>query len=206
VGGIAGQLYLIGLDNCSNTGSTVKATGYTIVDGEKGAFAGGFVGYGYLASNCTNEAEVLSTGDGSYVGGIMGFTDPFIISSMANLKNNAKISGNRYVGGLLGYVNISTTTNDSVTFSQFENTAEVSGKGDYVGGVIGYFSGSAFSSSGLTLNAMDFISTGLVSGKANTGMLFGYGETDSTKSAIVDAVYSGNAGQLKNITVTKAAS
>ena len=65
VGCIAGRLVYVTVDNCSNAGSTLSATNYITESEAKFAFVGGFVGRGYLVSNCTNTVSINYRSDGT---------------------------------------------------------------------------------------------------------------------------------------------
>lgn len=213
VGCLAGQLKYITVEDCSNAGSTLTATAHTTIDGEKYAYVGGFVGYGYLANNCTNEVEISYSGTGRYVGGILGYTDASEAQSMTGLKNVANISGYNYVGGIIGgYVNgCNRSADQAVTLSQFENTATIFGKSDYVGGIVGYLSfDNGYGN--LILYATEMKNSGNVSGIVYVGGVFGYAKSDALTSYMQDcssaAAISGEAyvgciaGQAKYIVVT----
>ena len=211
VGCIAGQIKYMILDNCSNAGSELTANGYTTVDGEKYAYVGGYAGYGYLANNCVNEVEISYTGTGSYVGGIIGYSDATGSYSMTGLKNNASILGYSYVGGIFGGVHNSSGSysDQTVELTKLENTAAVEGQSDYVGGIAGYW--YQYSNDNSILNATDLKNTGAVTGKKFVGGHFGYAETNATTSLLRDSSnnskISGNcyvgciAGQLKYVTI-----
>ena len=204
VGCIAGQLKYVTIDNCTNDGSMLSAHGHVTVDGKQYAYVGGYVGYGYLANNCVNEVEISYTGTGSYVGGIIGYSDATGSYSMTGLKNNASILGYSYVGGIFGGVHNSSGSysDQTVELTKLENTAAVEGQSDYVGGIAGYWYQNCNDDS--TLYASECNNSGTVSGGAYVGGLFGYAETDSKNSVIMNSTSSsGNiAGELKNISVS----
>lgn len=211
VGCIAGRLVAVAVDNCTNDGSSINATKYITELDTKFAYLGGFVGRGYLVSNCTNKVNINYGSDGRYVGGIMGYTDASGSTSMSNLKNEASIKGKDYVGGIIGSWNVSTRkySNYTVNIDSFDNTGSVAGTGDYVGGLFGhmYFNeGNSY-----TVFMTELHNSANISGKAYVGGLIGYGETDSDKSSVKDSsasgVVSGSsnygkiAGKLENITI-----
>lgn len=191
-GCIAGKLGSIKIDGCSNEGSSLAATKYITDAGEKYAYVGGYVGRGYLISNCTNAVEINYISDGKYVGGIMGYTDAAGSTEMQNLKNTANISGSGYVGGIIGAQSVSTRnySNYTVTLERFENTGDIAGSGDYVGGVYGYMGFNEGSS--YTVYVSEFNNIGDVSGKTYVGGLFGYAVTDNNASYIKDSVNKSN--------------
>ena len=203
VGCIGGRLKYIGVNFCENEGSTLTATGHANIDGEKYAYVGGFVGFGYIANNCTNEVTIDYTGSGRYVGGVIGFTNAEGDYSMTDLKNNADISGYNFVGGVIGGLYNYTNSSNTVYLSDFENTATVQSKGNYAGGIVAYLYQNVDYSSSSTLYASDFVNTGTVSGGSNVGGIFGYARTDSKESTLTDAETSSGkiAGVLEGITI-----
>lgn len=187
VGCIAGKLVRVSVKNCSNEGSTIDATGHITIEGEKYAYLGGIVGYGYIANNCENKATINYSGTGRYVGGIMGYANAGGELTMSGLKNSANISGYSYVGGIFGrYQNVTKESREvPLTLSQFENTATVSGKSDFVGGIAGQVElNNEYGS--LILYATNMKNSGAVSGVTYTGGLFGYAISDSTSSYMQD--------------------
>ena len=204
VGCISGELKKVSISDCTNIGSELNATGHVTIDGVKYAYVGGYVGYGYIANNCTNEVAINYTGSGRYIGGIMGYTGVQVTCTMTDLKNNASISGDSYVGGIIGgsICDSGSTANRTIEFSNFENTATIKGKGNYVGGIVGYFYHDGYLST-VTLYASDLNNSGSVSGSSYVGGIFGYAKTDSTNSTIMDSSSTSNgiAGKLENIAV-----
>ena len=210
-GCIAGRLIYVVVDNCSNEGSTLEATKYITDSGEKYVFVGGYVGRGYLAKNCTNTVSINYTSDGRYAGGILGYTDATGSTSMENLKNTASITGQEYVGGIIGAW--SAVTKDysyyTVNLNDFANEGTIKGRGDYVGGIVGYLCFDERYS--YTLYITEFKNTGKIMGVSYVGGLIGYGETDSDKSSVMDSSASGTvsgssnygkiAGKLEKITI-----
>ena len=87
--------------------------------------------FGYL-ENGTVKDILLSDADvrgDNYVGGIVGYKD---ISSVSGCYNTGSVSGTgNYVGGLVGY-------NDAGSVSGCYNTGSVGGTGNFVGGIVGY--------------------------------------------------------------------
>ena len=181
------------MDNCSNEGSTLEATKYITDSGEKYAYVGGYVGKGYLISNCTNTVNINYTSDGKYVGGIIGYTSATGTISIENLKNSANITGNEYVGGIIGYWNgVSSGYNKySLQLEGFENSGSIESTGNYCGGIIGYMKFTVSNDSYL-VKIIEFKNTGDIIGKTYVGGLIGYGESDSSESYIKDYIISGN--------------
>ncbi len=188
VGCIAGHAGNININDCTNEGSTLTATGQFTEDGNKYAYVGGFAGYAFCANNCTNEVAINYTGNGYYVGGIIGCTKNAGSYSMSDLKNNAPISGYAYVGGIYGCIlNRSDSYKDfTVEINNFENTAKIYGSSQYVGGIIGYFEASSAGNDTITLYGSELVNSGSVSGVSNVGQLFGSVSTDSGNSSLSD--------------------
>lgn len=219
VGCIAGNLDLIALDNCSNEGSSLTATGYTTGynnDSIKYACVGGYVGWGYIVNNCTNTVAIDYKGGGKYVGGIAGCLSGFTLeeTTMENLQNKADITGASYTGGLIGEIKITQNVTElKFTFLDFSNEGNVSGT-DYVGGLIGqlYLDDDNQYSDNIYEAKMDTLSnTGKITGKNYVGGILGYGKTTSTKSIMTDITADGAVsgksnynkvnGKVENITV-----
>ena len=195
VGTIVGKTSKVCIDSCTNDGSTLTATGYEIVDNVKYAYVGGFVGYGYLVNNCTNTVAIDYKSDGRYVGGIAGYINTSGSYSMNSLTNTANISGADYVGGIFGGLRNATDSYDdyAVNLTDFSNSGNIRGTGEYVGGIIGYlYAVNSYSSSRITsVYATKMTNTGSVSGKRYVGGIFGYAKTDSGKSSVIDVVATG---------------
>lgn len=118
--------------------TNIKATGQTnnnIIAGK--GYVGGFAGYSGIIENAINNGEIVSTtaiiesgNSRSYVGGIAGYCTGII-----SCTNNAdiKITDGSYVGGLVGYLNISANGRADNNI----NNGEIEGK-IQVGGIAGY--------------------------------------------------------------------
>ena len=213
VGCIAGKLDNVKIESCSNENSDLIATKYRIDSGVKYAYVGGYVGYGYLVTDCANSVAISYTAEGRFVGGIAGYIDHPSSCEMQNLINTADISGADYVGGIFGGINSNSSNYGNtytVTFTEFENSGNVTGTGEYVGGLIGY---GYFKkgSGGLVIYIFDSKNSGDVQGQMYVGGLVGYAYSDSTQSSIMDSTSTGRvtgesafddiAGKLENITI-----
>lgn len=131
VGGVAGQLNHVVVRDNDNTGSTVTATGYALENGtQHNVYLGGYVGWGYSISGCTNAVPLTYSGDGSFIGGIMGYCT----GGASACTNSAAITAttSSYVAGIIGYA----CAGGGWTYSSLENTGDVTGV-DYVGGILG---------------------------------------------------------------------
>ena len=92
------------------------------------SLVGGVVGRNYgTVENCVNNAAV--TGSGGYVGGIVGYNNGSGCT-VANCTNTGTVTGDRQVGGVVGY------NYSDATVTNCFNTATVSGRSS-VGGVVG---------------------------------------------------------------------
>ena len=125
VGGIVGSGATVTITNCYNTGS-VSGTG---------DYVGGIVGHCiYITAtitNCYNTGSVSGTGD--YVGGIVGHIDDGNGATITNCYNTGSVSGDYYVGGIVGYVY------ETAKITDCYNEGSVSGSSGYgVGGIVGY--------------------------------------------------------------------
>ena len=198
IGCIAGSSIDVTINNCSNTGSTLKANGYLSEAGNKAAYVGGFVGKGQFANNCTNEVDIIYTAGGDYVGGVIGYISvSYRNVSMTNLANKANISGNKYVGGIIGYMYNSYGSSSATTqLDKFTNSGKVTGSGDYVGGTIGYIYAKTM------LYISDFKNTGAVNGKNLVGGVVGYvsGYSGSYIQSS-NSSYEGIVGKAENIEI-----
>lgn len=189
VGCIAGATEKYYIVDCNNRNSILNATGHYIDNGTKYAYVGGIVGYGICLEDCTNEIDIMYTGQGIYVGGLMGYLDlqPAVRSEsgnydtaeayIKNLVNNGDVKGYSYVGGIIGgttYYWDNGCYHVTATFEAIQNSGNISAGADYVGGIAGYLSGDVGGVGGsLSWCIYDSNNQGSVSGNANVGGLFG---------------------------------
>ncbi|MBR1867113.1 MAG: hypothetical protein IJ800_00830 [Clostridia bacterium] len=171
IGGLAGRLNNIIVDNCKNDGTHIKVTGYYADGNEYYAYTGGYVGSGFVVKNCDNAVEINYTSIGGRIGGIIGCASGDIINcsntanitaeqskrvggvigesvlsgsgSLTNLSNSGKIKGNNCVGGIIGrfYDTIYSSSQYTVNLNRLTNVGEIVG-GNYVGGIAGYLYGT----------------------------------------------------------------
>ena len=206
VGCIAGKLVYISIDDCVNEDSKLTVTRYAISDSIKYAFAGGFVGYGYGASNCTNKVSINYTAGGECVGGIMGFTGGvgcFAGQKLTfdNLINDAAITGTDYVGGIIGAVSLVCDDwyyTNTYNFIEMKNTGSITGTGKYTGGIFGYvYINTDGGNSWVYIT--DPMNSGNITGNDYVGGILGYLDKntnssfhgDANQSAIIDPVSTG---------------
>ncbi len=218
VGGLAGKLEWITLENCSNEGTTITATKYLLSDSIYYSYVGGYVGHGYTVTGCTNASAITLTQKGQLVGGIAGYLTGGMsncsntanikapscdyvgglagrvyataLNSYSTLTNTGDISGAKYTGGLMGDFYIIGPNTQTQRFDGFVNSGDVSG-GDYTGGISGYFHSAANSSSVWTGIVDGAKNTGAITGGAYVGGLFGYGYTDTYETKLLECASSG---------------
>ena len=110
--------------------------------------------FGRVSGTVQNLSVSGSVSGNNYVGGVVGYNSGIV----TNCYNTGEVSGN-YVGGVVGYSSGDSSASASVT--NCYNTGSVSGS--YVGGVVGYSSGG-FSASASVTNCYN---TGTVTGSGN---------------------------------------
>ena len=170
IGCIAGEATNILIDNCKNTGSVIVSKGYTLIDGTKYSFVGGFVGKGSRAANCVNEVEIDCTSGGYCVGGILGSADMSCgDNTLSSLENKASVEGTGYVGGIVGYIDVKLSL---VTFNSLVNAGAIASTGDYAGGIVGYCRNNLYW--GHELSGVDCTNKENVKGSGFVGGIFGY--------------------------------
>ncbi len=97
------------------------------------------------------------TSNGDYVAGLVGFIsgDSKSPLSISGCQSSAKVNGNHYVGGLIGYA-------DNVALSNCSNSGAVTGSRS-VGGVLGYVYGGSLET---------VSNTGIITGTAECGGIY----------------------------------
>ena len=127
----------------------------------------GYLGAGGAIKNLAVSGDVSS--DKESVGGIVGQSDG---QAIENCSFSGRVSGNRFVGGIVGSSSLSSSSSHIITSCY--NAGRISGEG-YVGGVVGY------SSSSITF----CYNTGTVSGTSTAaGGIAGFSSPNSTDSFI----------------------
>ena len=140
---VAGEAYQV--SNCVTNGSVESTSGRTYVAGvvaagyivsecvnyasiSGGTDTGGITGSAsYIVSGCVNEGTITSIG--SYVGGIIGYTNA---GYLYNCRNTADITANgTYVGGITGYNRQGSKVGNCI------NSGNVSSGQGKVGGISG---------------------------------------------------------------------
>lgn len=134
--GGGGIVYALGsgaIRNCANHGD-VSST-YS-----SGGVVGSIMGWDVTIENCYNTGDISSTG--SYAGGIVG--DTGYNQRILNCYNTGRVSGNQYVGGLVGDLRGGTTGSAQyqgpATLTNGYNVGEVTGTGssmDHVANIAG---------------------------------------------------------------------
>ena len=146
IGGFAGEFNGIVI-NCVNEGDVYGKNFVGGIIADKGQCMGNCI-----VRNCTFSGKVVATGD--YVGGISGAAyggtnfgfasapnTPCI--TIQNCISNGEISGNNYVGGILGaepgVVQCWDTVKACITDNLFVGKIKATGSNPYIGGIVGYF-------------------------------------------------------------------
>ena len=146
IGGFAGEFNGIVI-NCVNEGDVYGKNFVGGIIADKGQCMGNCI-----VRNCTFSGKVVATGD--YVGGISGAAyggtnfgfasapnTPCI--TIQNCISNGEISGNNYVGGILGaepgVVQCWDTIKACITDNLFVGKIKATGSNPYIGGIVGYF-------------------------------------------------------------------
>lgn len=168
IGGIAGELVNILVDNCKNDGTQIVVSDVDIDDqGNPISYVGGYAGKGYTFNNLTNDADIMALG--RYVGGIVGYAS----GSITECTNNQDVySQNDYVGGIAGYVN------GAYNFEKNTNNGDINGR-DYVGGNFGYIVSEYSSAYDAIYNELKNL--GDVTGRNYVAGIAGYVKHDPSK-------------------------
>ncbi len=182
VGGFAGE-GTVSFNGCSNSGSTVTATGYHTVEANFYAYLGGYIGNGtcYTISDCENTVSLNYTEKGMFVGGFGGKVSPGGGNrTYSNVTNSASIKGFSHVGGLFGefyYSGSYSSGTSTVTMSNIYNSGDVVAQSNYAGGILGnlYLNDTHTYSDGYyRFSGTEIHNTGDVSGLNHVGGFFGY--------------------------------
>ena len=171
VGGLVGDTDFLSVSNCSNNESIVTATKYIVTNGYLYAYLGGYVGYGYDVSDCTNNIDITYNEVGDAVAGIIGRCG----GTITNCTNNGNIASNGgNVGGIMGHSNCSGTKSP-YEFSTLTNTGSVSGTNN-VGGIGGYvwLYEQDCNTNLDSVRLAKINNQGNINGTQNAGGLFGY--------------------------------
>ena len=184
IGGVVGFCQKSTFSNCINNARVSGATNVGGIIGFTGA-EGNNVGFGSTISDCTNNGNIVVSGD--FAGGIVGWgrdtnytrcyntnsisaggdnvggiTGRVLGGSVADSHNQAAIQGNNNVGGIAGNLSWATITDVS-------NTGEISGN-DYVGGLLGF--GECNDKTNLLIKGV-LSNTGRVGGNTYVGGIVG---------------------------------
>ena len=117
VGGVVGHNRSSTVENCYNTGTVTGTYDYV----------GGVVGKNRASvTNCYNTGTVTVTGTYDFVGGVVGHSSggSSASASVTNCYNTGSVSGNSYVGGVVG------DNRGTVTGCYFLQQGELQGIGD----------------------------------------------------------------------------
>lgn len=186
-GGLAGELH--SSDRCmtftiANTTLSFPVKGKNYVGGLTGKLAN--VGYALGMDNVKISSNVIGS---KYVGGFIGATDSMFSSKPVKLElynnigfgtinsNVTKVTGETYVGGMIGYANnldINTWYASSIKIM-----TSVEASGNIVGGVVGALYNNYYSP--LSLKYFQFSPQAKITGKLYVGGVCGY-----MKNAAID--------------------
>ena len=151
--------------------SNCKTSSDSFINVKNGTSVGGIVGVSNAVSTIENCENNAAVSGETHVGGIVGYA----VSDVNNCINNASISGKNHVGGIIGKLG---SLNSIVEVSGCENNKNISSSGSYVGGICG----SVFRpSSSVKIDLCK--NNGEVSGISSctcAGGCFGYLEADSS--------------------------
>lgn len=181
VGGIAGYAGII--ENATNDGQ-VLSTAIIVEDGASRTYLGGIAGFCTGLINCKNNSDITINEFGaSYIGGCAGRVSIASNKQFNGNENYGKITGKDYVGGITGYLGMTTKKTDSNFAYQFNdntNNGEVSGTSQ-VGGIAGAIIGAGkYSSSWYGygyFNVTECYNNNLIYGTGDfIGGIFGYAE------------------------------
>lgn len=175
---------------------TVKigdATGSTAGCGSCSAAIVGNQLAGSTIHSCSVSGEIV--GDGTYLGGLAGYTNGTIESCSVDVTLVLLAGG--YAGTLAGYADSSSTLYNSYNTTDSKVTCSA---GDYVGGLVGTLSGGAISScrNYADVTAASSSGVGGITGNA-TGSLSG---VKSSASITGDSLVGGIAGYMENGSVS----
>ena len=188
--GVTGSSILV-----DNTGGIAGLNSGTLNDAYNESIVKGSSNVGGIAGTNSGNISLIVNGasvtaEGSYTGGLVGSatgtTDA--ISSISDGRNNGVITGDYYVGGLVG----SNSENVELTNLTNDSSAEITGK-QYVGGIAGTNSGS------ISTTDTNLINRGSITGNKYVGGIAGEnnGTIENVKNDIVlnaigsDAMYFG---------------
>ena len=139
VGGIAGSLEKVVIDECCVLNSTVEASSYVNINSVYYAYLGGIVGKGYSVLNCTKDTKISYDNIGINVGGIAGYSN----GTISNCKNNGIINAEKVsnVGGLFGNIYSNNSAYDlqildSINYGTIVGI-KTNNNSEAVGGIIG---------------------------------------------------------------------
>ena len=188
IASIVGSATYINVTNCYNKGVTIS----------EGSYIGGIVGNASNTeiSNCYNSADIMSTGYGSYVGGIVAFfhvSCSFSTSGYSGVLEttltkcynlgNLSVPNCSYVGGMAGSLTYMVTTSGSASSQMLNmyitycyNKGNITGS-EQVGGI----AGQVYNSSSCRISISSTYNTGSVSASYQyAGGVMGYSEYSSS--------------------------
>lgn len=196
----------------TNNGNMYSGYNESIVSGKDNV--GGIIGenegkYGNDKWNGGTVANVVNatgvTGTGNKVGGLVGNN----IGSVENGRNNGTITGNEYVGGLVGSNAQGATLKNLVN----DSSAAITGE-QYVGGIAGDNAGTITTGNEETDETVNLINRGTITGQQYVGGVAGRNSGTITnanndvelnvKDSTADAKYFGGIAGVNTGTINKA--
>ncbi len=208
LGGVAGYLKnakLIGV-NTATTTRQITLNGTSNVGGIVGTAVGLLEINKDSALITINSNQVgTESNAASYSGGIVGrFVSAVNNNVINNVRNNKKVYGAQYTGGIIGLVESTYYTTTAIQITNVSNRAEIRSTSGNTGGIAGSVQNTTISNSNITS------STAIYGGGQNTGGIVGSatGSVISNNTAIEIEVLTGLnrtggiAGNISNTNVT----
>lgn len=200
--------------NVSGTIKDFSITGAHIATELEGSHIGIACGYSKGMVSGVKVSGYLDAPHFTEVGGVVGRIEAKENVTFTNLENTASISGQSYVGGVIGYFNVTANLNQNPTayITSCTNAGKVMATSDYVGGLFGYvYANNGYNYRNEILCMSDLKNTGavLAENAAYVGGIVGYARSDDNTSYLKNAISSatitgkvyvgGIAGKLDNI-------
>ena len=200
--------------NVSGTIRDFSITGAHIATELEGSNIGVACGYSKGMVSGVKVSGYLDAPHFTEVGGVVGRIEAKENVTFTGLENTASISGQSYVGGVIGYFNVTSNLNQNPTayITSCTNTGKVMATSDYVGGLFGYvYANNGYNYRNEILCMSDLKNTGavLAENAAYVGGIVGYARSDDNTSYLKNAISSatitgkvyvgGIAGKLDNI-------
>ncbi len=108
MGYVGGIAGIAGKVENSTNNGVINSVGVIVEDSTNMSYVGGIVGYCTGLINCVNNADITVSTGGQFVGGLAGY---ILISSDNQINDNqnyGNITGSKYTGGIAGYIGSTT--------------------------------------------------------------------------------------------------